>query len=193
MTDIDSTQHENQPTPRRVGKFRHWRQRFREDAAFIWRKNLLYAGGHEIKVGDLVDIEKLGISRRKLRRLWESNYIELAHFEVPLGSAVLPQDVRDAAAAAAAAQVAPGGGDAVEDASKLSDDGSEPPANQPPVGDGDEEMPEGLPKIVSVERAARGWATYKLENGREEKIRGFDFQAAFEEEHGFVEPEKVDE
>lgn len=191
MTDTDSTQHEEQPTPRRVGKFRHWRQRFREDAAFIWRKNLTYAGGHEIQVGDLVDVEKLEISRRKLRRLWESNYIELAHFELPLGSAVLPQHVRDAADAAAVVQVAAQAVDAIESPSSAVEESSEPPA----AGGGAEveDMPDGLPKIVSVERAARGWATYRLENGREEKIRGFDFQSAFEEEHGFIEQEKVED
>lgn len=64
--------------PRVIRKLRHWKQRFNENAAFIWRRSCTF-GEVKVKAGDLVDVKLVG--RVKIRRLWESHWIELAEFE----------------------------------------------------------------------------------------------------------------
>lgn len=119
-----------------IGKFRHWKQRFDPNAAFVFRRALAWpalvpmldedgepmadANGSEILVrgekriafpaGAVVPqwvVEDMGVA--KLRRWWESKWIELYHFENPnvaVGRPVMadtrrPQDrARDEAAKA---------------------------------------------------------------------------------------------
>ena len=64
-----------------VRRLRHWKQRFKENAKFIWRTRTVYAG-RECQPGDTIPKDLEG-KPTKLRRFWESRRIELAEFEVP--------------------------------------------------------------------------------------------------------------
>lgn len=66
---------------RKVRKLRHWKQRFDKNAAFVWRKGLVYQG-QRIVLGAPIPKE-LADSPTKLRRFWESGTIELAEFDAP--------------------------------------------------------------------------------------------------------------
>ena len=65
----------------RVRRLRHWKQRFKENAKFIWRTRTVYAG-REYWPGDTIPKDLEG-KPTKLRRFWESRRIELAEFDVP--------------------------------------------------------------------------------------------------------------
>jgi hypothetical protein len=65
----------------RVRKFRHWKQQFNKDAAFVWRKSLLYGKGYT-KIGGKIP-KDLAADRNRLRRFWEAGVIELAEFKDP--------------------------------------------------------------------------------------------------------------
>lgn len=66
---------------RKVRTLRHWKQRFDENAEFVFRKAVTYATV-EFKAGDPIP-EDLKNKTTKLRRFWESNVVELAQFEEP--------------------------------------------------------------------------------------------------------------
>ena len=55
---------------RAVRKLRHWKQRFDENAKFIWRRSVLWEG-ESVKVGDPIP-DSLANNRAKLRRFWQS-------------------------------------------------------------------------------------------------------------------------
>lgn len=79
---------EEQAEPKRVRRIRHWKQRYDPNATFVWRKPVNW-GGERMRVGDELTpdmIEAMG--RAKLRRMWESQTIELAEFELQLVPAV---------------------------------------------------------------------------------------------------------
>ena len=62
-------------------KLRHWKQRYDPNAAFVFRRRVVWNGAtHE--PGDPIP-EELAANRTKLRRFWESGWIELAEFEAP--------------------------------------------------------------------------------------------------------------
>ena len=64
---------------RAVRKLRHWKQRYDEDAKFIWRRSVTW-NGVMVEVGTEVP-EDLANNKAKLRRFWQSHIIELAVFE----------------------------------------------------------------------------------------------------------------
>ncbi len=66
--------------PEQVSAVRHWKQRFREEGPFRWRRPTVY-GGREFAIGDPVP-EGL-LSRVKVRRFWRSGRIEMADFVAP--------------------------------------------------------------------------------------------------------------
>jgi len=68
-------------TAQRIRSLRHWKQRFDPNAAFVWRKNVIWAG-EQMEAGMEIP-EELAANRTKLKRFWESGYIELAEFEEP--------------------------------------------------------------------------------------------------------------
>ena len=66
--------------PRRViRKLRHWRQRFNPNVDFIWRRRTPF-GNQLYEPGDPIP-KLLQENKAKLRRFWESQWIELAEFE----------------------------------------------------------------------------------------------------------------
>lgn len=66
--------------PEPVSKVRHWKQRFRPEGPFRWRRVTLY-DGDRFSPGDPVP-EGL-LSRVKARRFWRSGRIEMASFTAP--------------------------------------------------------------------------------------------------------------
>lgn len=66
---------------RKVRTLRHWKQRFQENAKFIWRRPVTW-DSKDVKAGDPIP-ESLANNRNKLRRFWEAKVIELAEFEAP--------------------------------------------------------------------------------------------------------------
>lgn len=69
------------PKPKVIRKLRHWKQRFDKNAAFIWRRRMLYRGTLTIPGTPIPEL--LANNRTKLRRFWESKVIELAEFDAP--------------------------------------------------------------------------------------------------------------
>ena len=67
--------------PKIVRKLRHWKQQFDKNAAFIWRRRMLYLG--KLTIPGTPIPELLANNKRKLRRFWESKVIELAEFDAP--------------------------------------------------------------------------------------------------------------
>ena len=66
--------------PRRVvRKFRHWRQRFDPNGPFIWRRRTTF-GPETYEPGDPIP-DLLQAHKAKLRRFWESQWVELADFQ----------------------------------------------------------------------------------------------------------------
>ena len=68
-------------TLKRIRKLRHWKQRFNENAKFVWRRSVMW-DGEAMQIGSEVP-ESLATNRVKLKRFWESEIIELAEFEEP--------------------------------------------------------------------------------------------------------------
>lgn len=66
---------------RRIRTLRHWKQRYDENAQFIFRKAITYAG-KRFAAGDAIP-DDLKSKLTKLRRFWEARTIELAEFEAP--------------------------------------------------------------------------------------------------------------
>ena len=64
-----------------IRKLRHWKQRFDPNAAFVCRR-LMQWGGETYEPGDRIP-EELAANKAKLRRFWESGWIELAEFDAP--------------------------------------------------------------------------------------------------------------
>ena len=62
-------------------RLRHWKQRYAPNAAFIWRRRMLF-GGKDYEPGEQIPPE-LAANKSKLRRFWEGQIIELAEFEAP--------------------------------------------------------------------------------------------------------------
>lgn len=62
-------------------KVRHWKERFRDDAEFVYVRSLNLGGGVFAKAGDPVDREKFDLAR--LRFWWDSGVIRLRDFEAP--------------------------------------------------------------------------------------------------------------
>ena len=71
------------PTPRPVRKLRHWKQRFDRNARFIWRKGGFWHGQPIVAGGEVTPAQMLQMGKAKLRRLWDSERIELAEFDFP--------------------------------------------------------------------------------------------------------------
>lgn len=67
--------------PKLIRKLRHWKQRFDKNAAFIWRRQLLFQGNLTEPGTPIPEI--LAENATKLRRFWESKVIELAEFDAP--------------------------------------------------------------------------------------------------------------
>lgn len=65
----------------KVRTLRHWKQRFDKNAAFVFRRRIIY-DGKQYKPGDAIP-KVLQSNPTKLRRFWESKTIELALFEAP--------------------------------------------------------------------------------------------------------------
>ncbi len=61
-----------------VRKVRHWKQRWNPDADFIFRRVIKW-GGKIFRPGDAIPTD-LKRNRGKLRRLWDSQFIELANW-----------------------------------------------------------------------------------------------------------------
>jgi len=60
---------------------RHWRQRFNGNEDFIYRRTMRIDtpdGPMNVKAGDIVNKDHW--SGQRLKRLWDSRYIELAYF-----------------------------------------------------------------------------------------------------------------
>ena len=64
-----------------IRKLRHWKQRFDPSAAFVCRR-LMQWGGKTYEPGDRIP-EELAANKAKLRRFWESGWIELDGFDAP--------------------------------------------------------------------------------------------------------------
>ena len=64
-------------SPRRL---RHWKQKYDKNAKFIWSRDVVYSG-QDFVAGDIIP-DGL-VSPTKLRRLWESKWIQLADFDAP--------------------------------------------------------------------------------------------------------------
>ena len=62
-------------------RMRHWKQRFDKGADFTWRRNTVYAG-EQYYAGDRIP-QDLKDKPTKLRRFWESKWIQLADFDAP--------------------------------------------------------------------------------------------------------------
>lgn len=66
---------------RPVRKLRHWRQRFRPEARFRWRRRIRFEGDWTEVGAELSEAQYERVRRTpKLQRLWESNTIELVEF-----------------------------------------------------------------------------------------------------------------
>jgi len=70
----------SEPPRRQIRKVRHWKQRFDPEAEFIWRRAARVPGGSAAP-GDRV--EKSAFPLRRLRKLWDAEWIELAEWEAP--------------------------------------------------------------------------------------------------------------
>ena len=62
-------------------KLRHWKQRYNPHAAFIWRRRVNWQG-KPCTPGEVIP-DELAANKAKLRRFWESQWIELAQFDAP--------------------------------------------------------------------------------------------------------------
>lgn len=62
-------------------RLRHWKQRYDPNAAFVCRRPLIW-DGQTYQPGDRIP-EGLAANQGKLRRLWETGWIELAEFDPP--------------------------------------------------------------------------------------------------------------
>jgi hypothetical protein len=73
----------SKPSVRKVRNLRHWKQQYDANAKFVARKTLKLIGG-TLYAGDVLPQEVVdGMGRSKLKRFWQSRYIELAEFEAP--------------------------------------------------------------------------------------------------------------
>ncbi len=73
----------SQPT-RAVRILRHWKQRFDKGARMRWRRQTTWSQELQFEAGDEIPpeiIKQMGAT--KLRRFWESHFIELYEFEDP--------------------------------------------------------------------------------------------------------------
>ena len=96
---------------REIRKVRHWKQKWDPDAPMIWRRRVLW-GDRYYEPGEPVP-DDLAANRKKLRRFWESSWIERADF-------VPPDELRRQAAEAEAE--AAGAADSDESAKSPSDE-----------------------------------------------------------------------
>lgn len=65
--------------PKPIRKLRHWKQQFRKDARFVWRKRTDW-NGRCFEAGEVIPEDVIAEMGAKVRRFWESNRIELADF-----------------------------------------------------------------------------------------------------------------
>lgn len=69
---------------RRVRTLRHWKQRFDRNARMVWRKRTTWSQELQFEAGEEIPPEIIKqIGPAKLRRFWESHFIELQGFEDP--------------------------------------------------------------------------------------------------------------
>lgn len=66
---------------KQIRKLRHWKQRFDENAKFVWRRSVTW-GGEPMVIGSKIPAD-LASNRAKLKRFWASQIIELAQFDEP--------------------------------------------------------------------------------------------------------------
>ena len=64
---------------RPIRKLRHWKQQYDKNACFVWRRDVHWDADTDFKKGEPVP-DGL-INPVKLRRFWESQWIELLEFE----------------------------------------------------------------------------------------------------------------
>ena len=77
---------------RLIRKVRHWKQQYDKNAAFIFRRQLAY-DDKTYEPGDEIPVA-LFENKTKLRRFWESKFIELWHFEeVDVATGQKPEDI----------------------------------------------------------------------------------------------------
>ncbi len=69
--------------PRRIRTLRHWRQQYDPNAEFVWRRPSVFMGVC-YKPGEKIPAE-LQKNKTKLKRFWESKWIELALFDEKTG------------------------------------------------------------------------------------------------------------
>ena len=62
-------------------RLRHWKQRYDPNAAFVCRRPLTW-DGQTYQPGDRIP-DGLSANQGKLRRFWETGWIELAEFAAP--------------------------------------------------------------------------------------------------------------
>ena len=66
---------------RKGQRLRHWKQCFSPNAEFVWAKYTLFNGIPTVPGVALPS--ELVSKQNKLRRLWDSGFIKLAHFDTP--------------------------------------------------------------------------------------------------------------
>lgn len=65
-------------------KVRHWKERFREGADYVYVRTVNLGGGVIVKAGDPVDLSTLGPKpEARLRLWWDSGIIRLKEFQAP--------------------------------------------------------------------------------------------------------------
>ena len=66
---------------KKIRKLRHWKQQYRKNSEFIFRRRTVY-GGVIYEAGDKIP-DILSKKKSKVRRFWEAKRIELAEFDDP--------------------------------------------------------------------------------------------------------------
>ncbi len=66
---------------RKGQRLRHWKQCFSPNAEFVWAKYTLFNGVPTVPGVALPS--ELASKQNKVRRLWDSGFIKLAHFDAP--------------------------------------------------------------------------------------------------------------
>lgn len=139
--------------PKRIRALRHWKQRFDPKARFVWRKDTDWGEQH-FGAGTVIPdeiIEEMG--RAKLRRFWESHFIELAEFDEPdVMTGIVPPstEVEVPIEPSATVEIPVEGADGASST--------------------DRELPDG----VTVENSGGGWYTVTIDGGEPERVRGHD-------------------
>ena len=161
---------------RKVRKLRHWKQRYKPGAKFIFRRRTLYAGVI-YEAGDMIP-EALAKSKAKLRRFWEAKRIELAQFEDPAENVNVSGQTKDSDNEMPAGTDGDGGGiDGPEGPDGVAGE-TDPPETETDTPKNEPEQPESETKTASgetepeieVDYLGAGW--YRIGGKKGEKVRG---------------------